>query len=126
MKTKLLALTAWVSVAVIGSAYAGCGACPGDPKAAAVATPTVATTLCVCPKCGEVAGCDQCCKAAAACEKCGLHKGSPGCCKLTEEQKQSNAPVELKCGKKAGCAPAAAGACKQAPAPETAAAEETK
>jgi len=42
---------------------------------------------CLCSKCGQVKGTEQCCKAdAVKCPKCNLDKGSPGCCRKSIEK----------------------------------------
>jgi hypothetical protein len=111
-----LALAAWAGVAV--------AQCPAKKCAAAVTCPTLAATaktVTVCTKCGEVAGCDACCKAGAVkCDKCALDKGSPGCCKLSAEAKKAaTATVSGPCNKaKAGTCPMKAAAeAKAAEAP---------
>ena len=128
MKLKLLVLAVCVTAAMTGVAYAGDACCPNAKKAAAAAEKAAPAVCKVCPKCGEVAGCDTCCKAAEKCDKCGLHKDSPGCCKLTDEQRKSATPVEMKCdmkgcgeakagcGAKAGCPAKAEGGCPKAKA----------
>jgi rhodanese-related sulfurtransferase len=38
-------------------------------------------TAALCPMCGQIKGCDVCCKAdAPKCGTCSMAKGSPGCC----------------------------------------------
>jgi len=52
----------------------------------------------ICPKCGQVKGSSDCCKAGqATCQKCGLAKGSPGCCKV-EKGTTESAELCLACG----------------------------
>ena len=70
--------------------YACCPACL--PKIEADSAEALATLeergekpelhLAVCPKCGEIRGTADCCKAGVAkCPECGLNKSSIGCCK---------------------------------------------
>lgn len=132
MKLKLLVLAACVGVAVTGAAYAGDACCPKSKKAAA-ATEQAAPAVCkLCPKCGEMAGAEKCCKDAAKCDKCGLHQGAPGCCKLTDEQKKGTAAVELKCDMKAcgdakaGCPAKAVGGCPKGKAADKGTASDEK
>ena len=68
------------------------------------------TPIALCPKCGEIAGQDKCCKREGreTCGACGLLEGSPGCCKLPKDAKD---PVPL-CGRCGEVKDAAAG-CKK-------------
>ncbi len=72
---KILTMLVVLGVCSMASvSFAQC--CAGGAKkdaAEKVATET-------CPKCGELAGSEKCCKdGAEICAGCGLHKGSPGC-----------------------------------------------
>lgn len=74
---SLAALLLW------GVAFAG--EAPAAPKKNDVIT--------LCPKCGEVAKSEKCCKEGAAkCAGCSLNKGAPGCCALPKDAKE---PVVL-------------------------------
>ena len=58
---------------------------PGCKKKSTRAKKTVSGDVALCTTCGQVKGCDLCCKEGCPkCEKCGLAKGSPGCCKIPE------------------------------------------
>lgn len=72
MRNMLVKMVVLGVLSLGSGAFAQCGA--GAVKS--VSGPVAAA---ICPKCGEIAGSENCCKDAELCPGCGLHKGSPGC-----------------------------------------------
>lgn len=72
MKTMLAMMTVLGVLALGAAAFAQCGG-------GAVKSMSGPAAAAICPKCGEIAGSERCCKEAELCPGCGLHKGSPGC-----------------------------------------------
>ena len=101
MNKKILIFAVILAIATLTTAttlVAGSGCCMKKAAAAtgcsmkkAEAVPgcsmkkgTEIPAECLCSKCGQVKGTEQCCKAdAVKCPKCNLDKGSPGCCRKT-------------------------------------------
>jgi len=58
----------------------------------------------LCPKCGQIKGTKDCCKAGqTVCSGCGLAKGSPGCCKIAKDTTET-VTLCRECGNIAGSA----------------------
>ncbi len=93
MNKKILLFAVVLAIAGLTTAttlVAGSGCCmkkaealPGCSMKKAVEIPAE----CLCPKCGQIKGTEQCCQAnAVKCPKCNLDKGSPGCCRKSIEK----------------------------------------
>jgi len=104
MNKKILIFTVVLAIAALTTAttlVAGSGCCMKKASATRGCSMKKAETVpdcnikkgaevpaeCLCPKCGQVKGTEQCCQAdAVKCPKCHLDKGSPGCCRKSTDK----------------------------------------
>ncbi|HDL65255.1 MAG TPA: hypothetical protein ENH12_07690 [Proteobacteria bacterium] len=101
MNKKILIFTVVLAITALTTAttlVAGSGCCLKKAAAARGCSMKKAETVpdcsmkkdaeipaeCLCSKCGQIKGTEQCCLAdAVKCPNCNLDKGSPGCCRMT-------------------------------------------